>query len=471
MAARMAELARAEPHVEVRSQLACTARRLPAEDGLPVVRALLARDEDADDPRLPLLLWWAVESKCESDRDRVLTLFEDPAVWKLPLAQRHLLHRLMRRYAATGARKDLLTCARLLQLAPDAERSKVLMRGFEEAFQGRPLGNLPPELAEALAKFGGHSVALGLRQSKPEAVDQALAALADDKADAGERLQYVQIFGEVRQPRSVPALLALVEKSRDDALRMAALTALQQYDDPAIAAAVIGQYGRLTDDARDVARTLLVSRRAWALALAEAVDRGQLDKASVPAEAVRKLTAHRDERLAALVAKHWGRVEGATTAEMQKEVARLEGVLRSGSGNPYPGKKLFKDGCAKCHTLFAQGGQVGPDLTTYKRDDLANMLLHVVHPSAEVREGFETYQVATKDGRLVTGFLVDKDSQVVSLRGADGQTVTVRLDQVEEMAPTKASLMPEGLLKGFTDQQVRDLFAYLRSTQPLNDGK
>jgi putative heme-binding domain-containing protein len=310
---------------------------------------------------------------------------------------------------------------------------------------------------------------LGLRQNKPAAVDRALAALAGDRLDPQERLQYIQVFGEVKQPRCVPVLLGLVERSRDDTLRTAALTALQQYDDPAIAAAVLRLYGRLTEEARDVARTLLVSRKAWALALLEAVDRGQVDKAAVPAEAVRRLTAHRDGRIARLVAKHWGSVEGATTAEMRREIARLEGVLRDGSGSPYPGKQLFKNTCARCHTLFAQGGQVGPDLTAFRRDDFANMLLHVVNPSAEIREGYETYQVETKDGRLVVGLLVDRDNQVVVLRGADGQTVTVRQDQVEEMAATKRSLMPEGLLKGLSDQQVRDLFAYLRSTQPLND--
>ena len=97
------------------------------------------------------------------------------------------------------------------------------------------------------------------------------------------------------------------------------------------------------------------------------------------------------------------------------------------------------------------------------------MLLHIVNPSAEIREGFETYQVETKDGRLLTGLLVDKDNQVVVLRGSDGQTVTVRQEQIEDMAAQKKSLMPEGLLKTLTEQQVRDLFAYLRSTQPLND--
>jgi putative heme-binding domain-containing protein len=469
LARRLAEMARSEPNVEVRSQLASSAKRLRAADGLPIVRGLLAHDEDVGDPHLPLLLWWAIESKCASDKDQVLALFEDAAVWQLPMARTHILHRLMRRYAAAGSRKDLLTCARLLHLAPGAEHSKLLLRGFEEAYQGRPLGDLPNELAEALAKYAGSSVVLGLRQNRPEAVDKALAVIASDKADGNERLQYVQILGEVKQPRAVPVLLGLVDHSRDDALRMAALTALQQYDDPAIGAAVVRLYGKFNDDVRDVARTLLVSRKPWALELLTAVDQGTIDPAAVPAEAVRKLTAHRDERIARLVEKHWGKVEGATSAEMQQEISRLDGVLRGGSGSPYPGKKLFLNSCGKCHELFGQGGKVGPDLTTFKRDDIANMLLHVVNPSAEIREGYETYQVETKDGRLLIGLLADKDNQVVVLRGADGQTVTVRQEQIEDMVAQKKSLMPEGLLKGLTDQQVRDLFAYLRSTQPLNE--
>jgi putative membrane-bound dehydrogenase-like protein len=469
IAKRLAALALSEPHVEVRSQLACSAKRLPAPDGLPIVRNLLTHEEDVGDIHLPLLLWWALESKCEADRDQILALFEHPAVWKEPMVETHLLHRLMRRYAAAGTRKDLLTCARLLRLAPDATGIKHLMRGFEEAFHGRPLGNLPTELAEALAKHSGDSMVLGLRQNKPAAVDRALAVLADDKADNQERLQYIQIFGEVKQPRCVPVLLALSEHSRDDALRMAALTALQPYDDPAVATTVLRLYPTFTDDARSVAQTLLVSRKAWALLLLEAVDQGKIESSTVPVEVVRKLTVHRDERIARLVNKHWGNVQGATSAEMQKQIERLEGVLRAGTGSPYGGKKLFKEMCAKCHRLFADGGQIGPDLTTFKRDDISNMLLHIVNPSAEIREGYETFQVATKDGRVVTGFLVDKDNQVLVIRGADGQNVTIRQDQIDEMTQERKSLMPEGLLSTMTDQQVRDLFAYLRSTQPLND--
>jgi putative membrane-bound dehydrogenase-like protein len=469
LAAELERLARTEPHAEVRSQLACSARRLPAPAGLPVVRRLLARDEDSSDIHIPLLLWWTIESKAESDREAVLKLFAEPAVWKLPLVEQHLLERLMRRYAQAGGRTNLLTCARLLELAPAESHAKRLLAGFEQAYTGRPLTNLPPELVEAMAKRGGGSLALRLRRGEARTVDEALKVLADARADRKERLRLLQVLGEVRQPRAVPVLLGVLRGARDDALRTAALTALQPYDDSAVGAAVVGVHDQLTPDVRAAAQTLLLSRKGWTRLLLEAVDAGKVDRRGIPPDAVRRMTVHRDAEVERLVRKHWGKVRGATTAQMHKQIARLEGVLRAGEGNPYVGKRQFEVACAKCHTLFGRGGHVGPDLTAYQRGDLANLLLHIVNPSAEIREGFETYLVTTQDGRTLTGFLVERDNRVVVLRSADGQDLRLERAQIDDLRAVAQSLMPEGLLDGLTDQQVRDLFAYLRSTQPLND--
>jgi hypothetical protein len=45
--------------------------------------------------------------------------------------------------------------------------------------------------------------------------------------------------------------------------------------------------------------------------------------------------------------------------------------------------------------------------------------------------------------------------------------VTLARADLVELKPAGLSLMPVGLLDGFNEQQTRDLFAYLRSTQPL----
>ncbi len=104
---RLIELAAREPDVTVRSQLACTAKRLTGPDGLPIVEKLLARGEDVDDPHLPLLLWWAIEDKVRSDREEVLQRFASRAAWQLPIARSTVIERLARRYLVERLRNRI----------------------------------------------------------------------------------------------------------------------------------------------------------------------------------------------------------------------------------------------------------------------------------------------------------------------------------------------------------------------------
>jgi putative heme-binding domain-containing protein len=94
------------------------------------------------------------------------------------------------------------------------------------------------------------------------------------------------------------------------------------------------------------------------------------------------------------------------------------------------------------------------------------MLLSVVNPSAEIREGYTAFAVAARDGRTLEGVLVDQDPGVVVLRDPQGRDTSIRRDEIEEMVASKTSIMPEGLLKEMNDREVRDLFAYLRGNQP-----
>jgi putative heme-binding domain-containing protein len=467
IATKLAAMAAAEPNVEVRAQLACSAKRLPAEQAMPIVRSLLGRDEDTTEKRLPLLIWWAIESHCQSNREAVLDLLKDATVWRLPLVKEYILQKVMQRYALSGTRQDLVTCARLLQLSPGPEQTAKLMAGFELAAKGRSLAGLPDELAEAIAKSGGESVVLGVRRGEPAAVEEAIRTAADAQAPAERRLRYVEILGEVRQPKSEPVLLEIVAKAPDGTLQRAALTALQQFDQPEIGSAVLAQFGVLDEPSRATALILLSSRPAWSLQLLQAVEAGRIAPSTISPDAVSKIKTYPDTRIAQLLRKYCTQERVKTTAEMQQEIHRYAGTIRSGAGDPYEGRKLFSMSCALCHKLFGLGAQIGPDLTPYKRDDLETILLNIVNPSAEIREGYETYLVSTKDGRTLSGFLADKDNRVVVLRGLDGISQVLPHDEIKEMKSTGVSLMPQGLLTALNEQQLRDLFAYLQSAQPL----
>src|SRR5262249_30754760 len=151
----------------------------------------------------------------------------------------------------------------LLALAPNPDHRKLLMAGFEGAWSGRSLAWLPPELLEALARYGGQSLTLGLRQGKPEALAKALRSLADERDDRSEKLQMLQVLGEVHPTGCVPVLLRLACQSSDNALRTAALTALGGFDDPVIPVDVLKAYVGMSDDVAAAAQGLLVARRAW----------------------------------------------------------------------------------------------------------------------------------------------------------------------------------------------------------------
>src|SRR5262249_33942433 len=104
LAGALVILARWDRDAEGRSQLASTAKRLPAGAALPVLAELWRRDEDVRDPHIPLLTWWALEAKAESDREAILKLFEERSLWSRPLVEQLILERLVQRWAMAGSK-------------------------------------------------------------------------------------------------------------------------------------------------------------------------------------------------------------------------------------------------------------------------------------------------------------------------------------------------------------------------------
>ena len=93
LASELRQLSTQEQHVEVRQQLACSARRLPVTVGLPIVRGLLRHQEDATDVYQPLLLWWTIETFCRSDPQAVIDLWKEKELWKEEIVKETILHR------------------------------------------------------------------------------------------------------------------------------------------------------------------------------------------------------------------------------------------------------------------------------------------------------------------------------------------------------------------------------------------
>lgn len=466
--AAVRNLSRTETDAEVRSQLASSARRLPTRQALELVDLLSAHAEDVDDGYIPLLTWWVLESHITLDRDAVVAFLAKPELWDRPMMQQHLLPRVMRRFATEGRRQDLLVCAKLLGLAPTPAHTVHLMRGFEEAYRGREMSGLPDELLQAMARSGQAPLVLRVRQGDPGATKEALALIANPKAPQTDRLNFVRVFGEVRHADALPRLLEIARSSEPAPLRKAALISLMAYEQPDIGPAAVALLSTSAGEVRTAVLALLASRSAWSLDLLRAVKSGAVAANTVPRDIVDRMRDHESAEVRSLLRELYPDKPAAGVTDFIAKIADVEARLKSGTGNPYEGEPIFMEKCAPCHKLFFKGGRIGPELTAYQRDNLGTMLISIVNPNAEIREGFQYFSVVTRDGRSLSGFLVERDGQILVLRGLEGEDITLRQSDVLRLTPLGRSLMPEGLLDGLTDKQLRDLFAYLRISQPIS---
>lgn len=451
---------------EVRRQIACTARRLPAAQALPLAKALMQRKEDASDPFLPLLIWWAIQEQTAEHSDRVLAIFEEPGVWVAPIVFDDLLPRLMRRYAVTGKRNDLLACAQLLEKAPSAKHAQQLLTGFDEAFRGRGMAGLPDELLTAMGRFGEVPLLMRVRQGNEEAVGEALELIRNAKAEEGERISMIRALGELGSEPALPVLLELGLKKNVPGVQKAALAALGNFEDPTIAEEVVAAVSDIPGEVQAAAFTLLASRKPSTEFLLEAIEAGEVSTTLITPDIADRFRLHPDKAIQQRAMKLFP-ATGTGGEETAKMIQRIERALKEGLGNAYEGEKIYAMKCVSCHQLFYKGGQIGPNLTSYQRDNLGTMLISIVNPNAEIREGYEYQMVTTTDGRSIGGFLAESDGQVTVLRGLDGQDVTLKKDEIQEMKSMGRSLMPDGLLNDLDDDQLRDLFAFLRLSQPI----
>jgi putative heme-binding domain-containing protein len=212
---------------------------------------------------------------------------------------------------------------------------------------------------------------------------------------------------------------------------------------------------------------LLTSRVEWSRRLLESFADGRVPRSAFSTDILARLRLHKDERLTALVEQHFPVPPPAAPKSLRSRIEQVRRIIASQPGDAYKGESHFTARCAPCHTLFFKGGKIGPDLTSYQRDDLGTLLISIIDPNAEIREGFVNQLITTKDGRSLSGILADQDANVVVLRGFDGADLSLRRADIATMNPAGGSLMPESLLDGLTDTEIRDLFAYLRQSQPI----
>ena len=372
--------------------------------------------------------------------------------------------------AQNPSRLDVLVHTLGKIASPTAQAS--ILKGMRDSLQGQRGIPEPKGWAELYAKLKdspdeqvrSNAQALAGIFGGGAALEEMRKKMLDAAAPAEARRQALDSLVAQRDPQALDALLRLAIEPGP--LREPALRGLVGYDDARIAPALIGAFPKLDTAERSAALQAMLARTSSAKAFVTAIEKGRLPKTELTAPIARQIQGLKDADLDAWLAKNFGAVS-APNEDKQKLIAKfrqftsVDAILRADAPH---GRALFAQTCAACHTLFGVGGKIGPELPG-SFEDVDYLLTNILDPNAIIGKDYQQTFVKTKDGQTVAGIVAEDTERAITLKTLGGGTVTVQRSDVASTELSPLSMMPEGLLTPLSEEDVRDLFLYLRGRE------
>lgn len=467
--ARFPELAVSDPSPSVRLRLASAAQRLSVSDRWPILTALASHSEDLRDHNLPIMNWYAAEGAVAAEPLRGIELFKSTRQPRLhEFIARRILSSVLTDESKSTAALDTLSSA--LADADSPTRS-VALRGMLAAAKGRT----------SLPEPDGWSVTYGklIMDSNPEvhdrartlallfgsksALDEIRSTLTDRSASEGSRRKAMEALVARKDPASLETLLEL--SNPPGSLRIDAIRALAAYDDPRIRTGLIAAYPGLSTEEKSAALTTLVARPSGMEALMAAIDSKAIPLKDLTSPIARLIQGVHREDFDRWLAENFGSLN-PSDAERRADIERYRKFLGTDSilsADVKNGRAVFERTCSACHTIFGQGGHIGPELPG-NFTDTDYLLQNIVDPNAVIGRDYQQTFITMKDGNLISGVVTAEDDRSVTLKTL-AAPVTVPKESISKRELSPQSMMPVGLLGALEEPEVRDLFLYLRQAK------
>jgi putative membrane-bound dehydrogenase-like protein len=294
--------------------------------------------------------------------------------------------------------------------------------------------------ATALARLDGHEV------SEAGLANYFVQRLADDSLPSASRVQLLRQVPAAHPKLTVEFLASLLNQA-DDGLKFEAVRALVEHPSAK-------RFGPLLGVLRNP--QLGPNLRGFALL-------GLQDRVANLRDELQRI----------------GRAEPRLEQEIQRSVGPRTPITGrppvndtdtwlkrlAGPGDAEAGRRVFFHpklaGCYKCHRSEGRGADVGPDLSTIGRTERRGILESILQPSAQIAPHYQAWQIETQDGKVRTGMLVKTVLDEYTYLDAQGTLFKLNTRDIAESRPSAKSIMPDNLVELVTDQELRDLVAYL----------
>ncbi len=293
---------------------------------------------------------------------------------------------------------------------------------------------------------------------------EAAKQVNDREGSVTHRKLLVLIVGQAPWSTAKSALLPLVEKEPNKELRIAALRALATQQDKEVPALLMKLWPGAGPSVRREILEAMLRQPGRVNVLLDEIEAKRLKASELDPLRTKQLANHKDagirERAKKLLADN-------LPADRQKVLAEYQAALKL-KGDPKSGREVFKKNCAICHRVAGVGVDVGPDIADTRTKTPAALLFDIIVPNAAIDANYVNYVVATKDGRILTGLLTAESASSITLKRAENQTDVVLRKDIDEIASTGVSLMPDGFESKIGLQEMADLLGFLKNWRYLD---
>ncbi len=300
-----------------------------------------------------------------------------------------------------------------------------------------------PELAEA-KKLLNDAAVLAASEGPIERRIGAIGLLALGDVKAGRRI--------------LPPLLDAREPT---AVQLSVLQALAEILDGSVAREVVNRWKAMSPSVRREAVEVLFSRAEGVNALLSGVESRAVASSEIDPARLQALEKHANPNFRRRAQKI--RESGGTASRDRLQVIAIYRPALQMAGDRDRGREVFQKTCATCHQAEGRGVEVGPNLATVTNRSGEELLVHILDPNREVAPNYVSYNVATAQGRVISGIISDESARAIVVRRAEGATDVIPRELIEAVASSGVSLMPEGLEKGLSVNDFADLIAFIRS--------
>ena len=363
----------------------------------------------------------------------------------------------------------------LTQTSEDnVEFHQIALQGIIEAMQGQKQLKVPDHWNEVYSYYKNSGDDQLVRLAKRLAVilgdqsviDALLNQVADPKTDTKIRIENLQLLAP-QQQRQISELW-LKGMFDDVETRPIVIRQLGGTMTMPMATRLIGLYPKLTATERQDAIAALTTRSTFADVLLDAITTKKIPREDVTIFTARQITTLNDKSLSAKLEKVWGTIRpaSATRVEQAKRIRTMLAREWEQPADLQHGRALFANNCASCHRMYDTGEKVGPELTGSQRANLDYLLENVLDPSAVVPKEYKLVTFSLLDGRTINGIITGETAHAKNLRTLNAALIIAKSD-IESESQSQLSIMPDGLLDPLTDDEIRDLFAYLASKEQV----